>query len=682
MAITAITPVANSVITPADTFSFTLDDTYTALVVKCTQSGGDEYAYDAALGGAQAGYTVAVTDNGDGTHTVVVSRDAGWNREPTAISVTENETGSSTTTQFSYYLTSTAIYPEGMQPYSDAYDGTLLVTEGNVTRRNDVGWIDFDATDFDVTDLGNGKVLIEALTASADADAIHDNVAGEINAITAKGSPTTSDLLLIEDVADGNNKKKITLGDLPTAADSNAFTMRYDMGFDYDINPEIGEAGTNGQIRSSLVGVGWGDYFKLYFCEEDKDGNDVSPFWRNTVTATTLVFIKESTGTIAVIPQNPGTFSSIYPVEVNNEGYGTTYDFYEWRPDWGRAWRSAVDLDFDQGDVYKVLLLNSGLNILNCTPPSQVADTEAVLAENDLLTSIPAEGTDAGAFEMSYGRLRNNYEAITDPTATDDISLGYRPGSWWYNEQTQELFLCVSNTLTLAVWKTMLEPSSNLTIGAFTFDSDSGVPNANGEAQPNASDSDTTTSINMFDSNGAGTDQTSVFEQVTAGDVIAMSHSEGSFNYFQITGTPVDNTTYWTFPVVHLTGQNHTYTGAGYAYDSTSQISLSAGFVKTDGTIDQDAALFKERSDHRNTPAATYGELWVKNTATQRLIFTDDAGADWNINPHSAAVAPTINEDVNDGFTVGSLWVDTALDDAYICCDNTAGAAVWKIIAT
>lgn len=51
-----------------------------------------------------------------------------------------------------------------------------------------------------------------------DANAIHDNVAAEISAITAKATPTTSDFLLIEDAADANNKKRITVGDLPAAA--------------------------------------------------------------------------------------------------------------------------------------------------------------------------------------------------------------------------------------------------------------------------------------------------------------------------------------------------------------------------------------------------------------------------------------------------------------------------------
>ena len=55
-----------------------------------------------------------------------------------------------------------------------------------------------------------------------DANAVHVNVGGEINGITAKGTPTSSDILLIEDAADSNNKKKITIADLPATSDANA----------------------------------------------------------------------------------------------------------------------------------------------------------------------------------------------------------------------------------------------------------------------------------------------------------------------------------------------------------------------------------------------------------------------------------------------------------------------------
>jgi len=56
----------------------------------------------------------------------------------------------------------------------------------------------------DITDLNHN-----------DTDAIHDNVAGEINAITEKVSPANADLLLIEDSASANAKKKVQIGNLP-----------------------------------------------------------------------------------------------------------------------------------------------------------------------------------------------------------------------------------------------------------------------------------------------------------------------------------------------------------------------------------------------------------------------------------------------------------------------------------
>lgn len=47
-----------------------------------------------------------------------------------------------------------------------------------------------------------------------DADAIHDNVAGEIAAVTEKESAVDADLVLIEDSAESNNKKRIRVGNL------------------------------------------------------------------------------------------------------------------------------------------------------------------------------------------------------------------------------------------------------------------------------------------------------------------------------------------------------------------------------------------------------------------------------------------------------------------------------------
>jgi len=42
-----------------------------------------------------------------------------------------------------------------------------------------------------------------------------------------------------------------------------------------------------------------------------------------------------------------------------------------------------------------------------------------------------------------------------------------------------------------------------------------------------------------------------------------------------------------------------------------------------------------------------------------------------------ATQAPTINNDVDEGYAVGSVWVDVTNDKGYLCLDNTDGAAVW-----
>lgn len=51
-----------------------------------------------------------------------------------------------------------------------------------------------------------------------DGDAIHDNVAGEIDAITEKTTPVDADLLIIEDSENGYIKKGLQVGNLPTGS--------------------------------------------------------------------------------------------------------------------------------------------------------------------------------------------------------------------------------------------------------------------------------------------------------------------------------------------------------------------------------------------------------------------------------------------------------------------------------
>ncbi|MBK9751738.1 MAG: hypothetical protein IPO91_33915 [Chloroflexi bacterium] len=49
---------------------------------------------------------------------------------------------------------------------------------------------------------------------------------------------------------------------------------------------------------------------------------------------------------------------------------------------------------------------------------------------------------------------------------------------------------------------------------------------------------------------------------------------------------------------------------------------------------------------------------------------------------YTATAAPGVGDDIDDGYGVGSLWVDVTGDVVYMCTDGTAGAAVWKNLST
>lgn len=54
-----------------------------------------------------------------------------------------------------------------------------------------------------------------------------------------------------------------------------------------------------------------------------------------------------------------------------------------------------------------------------------------------------------------------------------------------------------------------------------------------------------------------------------------------------------------------------------------------------------------------------------------------DGGTPTYKNNLTATTAPTVNDDSGDGYTVGSIWINTSSGNIYMCQDATATAAVW-----
>lgn len=46
-----------------------------------------------------------------------------------------------------------------------------------------------------------------------------------------------------------------------------------------------------------------------------------------------------------------------------------------------------------------------------------------------------------------------------------------------------------------------------------------------------------------------------------------------------------------------------------------------------------------------------------------------------------ATVDPTVNDDVDAGYDIGSRWTNTTTDAVFFCADSAAGAAVWQLVS-
>lgn len=94
------------------------------------------------------------------------------------------------------------------------------------------------------------------------------------------------------------------------------------------------------------------------------------------------------------------------------------------------------------------------------------------------------------------------------------------------------------------------------------------------------------------------------------------------------------------------------------------------------GRVGAVAAADGDYEDGQVTAAATASTY----TPTEATVEGHLAGIDAarRKNNSSATAAPTVNDDSDDGYGVGSVWIDVTADDGYLCLDATVGAAVWK----
>lgn len=114
--------------------------------------------------------------------------------------------------------------PEVLERFRDGVQAEIDAQIGGVDEAFEIS---YDNTTSGLTGTDVQAAIDELATGGADPAAIHDNVAGEIAAITEKLVPVNADLLLIEDSAAANVKKRVQVGNLPSGS-GNMSTTTYD----------------------------------------------------------------------------------------------------------------------------------------------------------------------------------------------------------------------------------------------------------------------------------------------------------------------------------------------------------------------------------------------------------------------------------------------------------------------
>jgi len=266
--------------------------------------------------------------------------------------------------------------------------------------------------------------------------------------------------------------------------------------------------------------------------------------------------------------------------------------------------------------------------------------------------------------------IQDNFTAAVNPAATNDSSQGYAVGSHWVNTATNEVFVCASSTIGAAVWTYVSNPSNakvNVAVVA-----------------PAASD-------NL----SGGYAPSSMWVDTVASKVyVCLTSTNTSAVWIEITNTstPLLN------PIATLNPIAANDSTQGYGVGSIwVNATTSDAFIALDVTVG--AAVWKSISNVlSNTTAIVkptsaddsslgYGvsSLWFDtfNSDVYICLSSTVANAVWLLvspevhNAYAATIAPTPADDVSVGFDIGSVWVVSSADNAYICTSNVTANAVW-----
>lgn len=121
---------------------------------------------------------------------------------------------------------------------------------------------------------------------------------------------------------------------------------------------------------------------------------------------------------------------------------------------------------------------------------------------------------------------------------------------------------------------------------------------------------------------------------------------------------------------------------------STDEVIIFQGGTTAAGFVSQLSSGLEPTIDHTkilNIGANSHADIdaHIANQANPHLVTKTQVGLSdvQNIlNNYTATTNPTANDDNTQGYSIGSHWINTATNNAYIASDVSTGAAVWAYL--
>jgi len=353
----------------------------------------------------------------------------------------------------------------------------------------------------------------------------------------------------------------------------------------------------------------------------------------------------------------------------------------------------AADFDEDE-ELVKGLAIIIKLGTLHAKSAFQLVEGPHVIgtdALNFTLLADPdhkhpvADLSDATAASKSFLTANHNLDATSNPGADDSSAAGYAVGSVWINRATagaSTLWQCSNATLGSAVWNQIGAAKSHTHTVSELSNATSSAQNflklkhnlsatANPDATNNSADGYGVNSLwinvtlgSMWECSNA-TLGAAVWSQISA----AKAHTHTVAELSNATSSAQDflklkhNLTAITNP----DATNNT--ADGYSINSL-WINVTLGSMWECTTATGSAVWNQIGASKAHTHASTDIS---DSTASGRTILT----LKHNL---TATAAPNNLQDITQGYSINSLWVDSTNGKLYICTSATTAAATWSNI--